>query len=128
MGASRSFPSPPPLHYLSCAPSLFIMRSWQSAGLHGRRTRGVRGGYGPPTFHDRTHPLLDYAIEQADLTCLYELFAWKLDCFHLCSSFQRLLSALQSSPLLLLFKFSAAHDLVSRFFFFFFFLSIILLA
>ena len=31
--------------------------------LHGRRTRGVRGGYGPPTFHDRTHPLLDYAIE-----------------------------------------------------------------
>ncbi len=67
-----------------------------------------------PTFHDRSHPRLDYTIEYADLTYLYERFASKINYFHRYLSCQQLLSALQSSLLLLLAKFSVVHELISR--------------
>ena len=74
--------------------------------IHRRRTRG---GHGPPTFHDQSHPLSAYALEEADLTCLYELIDSKLNCFHHYFCCQQLLSPLQSFPLLLLGKFSEVN-------------------
>ena len=36
---------------------------------------GGAGGYGPPlSFYDQSYPLLAYVIEEADHTCLLELF------------------------------------------------------